>query len=296
MSPMRRREIRDGYLFAAPLIAGLLLLTVWPLCRSLYLSFTNYSVFAAPRWVGTRNYAGLAADPLFWKALRVTAIYAGVSVPLGLCASLAVALLMNQKVPGIALFRTLYYLPAVVSGVAVSILWEWFFNPEFGLMNVSLKSVGLHGLQWLKSPSTALPSLILMSFWGIGGGMVVYLAGLQGVPQPLYEAASLDGAGPLRQFRHVTLPMITPVILYNLVMGIIGSFQTFTQAFVMTGGGPDNSTLLYVLYLYKQAFSYFHMGYASAMAWVLFAIILALTLLVFRWSTLWVYYEGRGVR
>jgi len=231
-------------------------------------------------------------DPLFWQSLKVTAIYSFVSVPMGLGLGLAVAILMNQKVRGIAAFRTIYYLPAVVSGVAVALLWMWIFDPSYGLGNVVLRSIGLPGSQWLTSPTTSLLSLILMSFWGIGGGMVIYLAGLQSVPQHLYEAADLDGAGVLQKFRHVTIPMLTPVIFYNLIMGIIGSFQVFTQAFVMTNGGPVNSTLFYVLYLFRQAFNYYHMGYASAMAWILFAIILALTLIVFKSSALWVYYEG----
>lgn len=290
------REAVEGYIFVLPLLIGLIGFTVWPVVRSLMISFCKYNIITPPRYIGARNYVDLFHDPLFWQSLKVTTIYSIVSVPLGLVAGLAVALLMNQKVKGIALFRTIYYLPAVVSGVAVSLLWVWIFNPDYGLANVVMKSAGLPQQQWLASPKTALGSLILMSLWGVGGGMVVYLAGLQGVPQHLYEAAEIDGANSLQQFRHVTIPMLTPVIFYNLIMGIIGSFQVFTQAFVMTSGGPVNSTLFYVLYLFKQAFNYFHMGYASAMAWVLFAIILALTLLVFRSSSMWVYYEGERRR
>ncbi len=199
---------------------------------------------------------------------------------------------MNQKVFGITVFRTIFYLPSVVSGVAVSLLWVWIFNPDYGLANALMRSAGLQPVSWLNDSRTALFSLILMSLWGVGGGMMIYLAGLQGVPSNLYESASLDGATTLQKFKHVTLPMLTPVIFYNLVMGIIGSFQVFTQAFVMTSGGPANSTLFYVLYLFRQEFAYYHMGYASAMAWILFGIILLLTLLVFRTSALWVYYEG----
>jgi len=290
------KEAVEGYLFVSPLLVGLLFLSLGPMVASLAISFCKYDLFTAPKFCGFGNYRELLSDPLFWKSLKVTVTYSVISVPLGSCLSLAVALLMNQKVRGIAIFRTIYYLPAVVSGVAVALLWMWIFDPSYGLGNVLLRAFGLPALQWLASPKTALLSLILMSFWGIGGGMVIYLAGLQSVPQHLYEAAEIDGANLWHKFRHVTVPMLSPVIFYNLIMGIIGSFQVFTQAFVMTNGGPVNSTLFYVLYLFRQAFNYYHMGYASAMAWILFAIILALTLLVFRSSALWVYYEGERRR
>jgi multiple sugar transport system permease protein len=293
---MARREAVEGYLFVAPLLIGLTVFAAWPMLASLAISFCKYDIFTAPKFVGVGNYAELFHDPLFWQSLKVTAIYSFVSVPLGLTLGLAVALLMNQKLRGIALFRTIYYLPAVVSGVAVALLWVWIFDPSYGLANVLLRWLGLPASQWLSGPRTSLISLILMSLWGVGGGMVIYLAGLQSVPQHLYEAAALDGANLQQRFRHVTLPMLTPVIFYNLIMGIIGSFQVFTQAFVMTNGGPVNSTLFYVLYLFRQAFNYYRMGYASAMAWVLFAVILALTLLVFKSSALWVYYEGERRR
>ena len=296
MSNLRRRESIEGYLFVAPLLIGLTVFAAWPMLASLAISFCKYDIFSAPKFVGIGNYAELFRDPLFWQSLKVTAIYSFVSVPLGLTLGLAVALLMNQKLRGIALFRTIYYLPAVVSGVAVALLWVWIFDPSYGLANVLLRWLGLPPSQWLSGPRTSLLSLILMSLWGVGGGMVIYLAGLQSVPQHLYEAAALDGANLQQKFRHVTLPMLTPVIFYNLIMGIIGSFQVFTQAFVMTNGGPVNSTLFYVLYLFRQAFNYYRMGYASAMAWVLFAVILALTLLVFKSSALWVYYEGERRR
>ena len=292
MSRLRKRESIEGYLFVTPLLVGLVFFTAGPVLASLVISFCKYDIFTSPRFVGGQNYAELMTDPLFWQSLKVTAIYSFVSVPIGLGLGLAVAILMNQKVRGIAAFRTIYYLPAVVSGVAVALLWMWIFDPSYGLGNVVLRSLHLPGSQWLTSPRTSLFSLILMSFWGIGGGMVIYLAGLQSVPQHLYEAADLDGANVLQKFKHVTIPMLTPVIFYNLIMGIIGSFQVFTQAFVMTNGGPVNSTLFYVLYLFRQAFNYYHMGYASAMAWVLFAIILGLTLAVFKSSAMWVYYEG----
>ncbi len=278
--------------FVAPLVIGLLMFTVWPMIDSIYLSLCKYDVFSPAKYIGGKNYVKLFHDPLFWQALKVTTIYACVSVPMGLIAGMALALLLNTKIKGMGLFRTIYYLPAVLSGVAVSLLWAWVFNPDFGMANYVLAKLHLAPLPWLTSPDTALTSLIIMSLWGVGGAMVINLAGLQGISPELYESASLDGASPWKQLLHITIPGLTPVIFYNLVMGIIGSFQVFTQAFVMTSGGPSNSTLFYVLYLFKHAFNYFNMGYASAMAWVLFIIILALTLLVFKSSSLWVYYEG----
>ena len=295
-SRMARREALEGLLFAGPLLLGLLIFTLYPVLDSLYISFTKYNIFTPPEFIGLQNYRNLVNDSLFWQSLRITTIYSVISVPLQLVAGFAVALLMNQKVRGITIFRTIYYLPSVVSGVAVSLLWVWIFNPDYGLANVMLRAAHLPTQEWLTDPRTALGSFIFMSLWGIGGGMIIYLAGLQGVPQHLYESASMDGANIYQKFRHVTLPMMTPVIFYNLVMGIIGSFQVFTQAFVMTSGGPANATLFYVLYLFRQAFNYFRMGYASAMAWVLFAIILALTLLVLKSSSAWVYYEGERKR
>ena len=200
---------------------------------------------------------------------------------------------MNQKVPGIPVWRTIYYLPAVVSGVAVAMLWVWVFHSEFGLVNLGLRLVGIKGPAWLGDPDWALPALILMSFWGVGSGMIVKLAGLQSIPTEFYEAASIDGANWWHRFWKVTLPMLTPVLFFNVVMGIINSFQYFTNAYVMTNGGPGRATLFYNLYLYQNAFRYFKMGYASALAWILFVIILVFTLLVFKSSPYWVYYEGQ---
>lgn len=292
---MRKRANTDAIaagVFIAPLVIGLLVFTVWPMLNSIWLSLCHYDVFSAPKYIGSKNYANLFQDPLFWQALKVTTIYSVISVPLGLIAGLGLAIMLNTKIRGMGLFRTVYYLPSVLSGVAVSLLWFWIFNPDFGLANYALEKMGLPPVAWLTSPKTALMSLIIMSLWSVGGAMVINLAGLQGISKELYESANLDGANGLQQLRHITLPGLTPVIFYNLIMGIIGSFQVFTQAFVMTSGGPSNATLFYVLYLFRQSFNYFHMGYASAMAWVLFTIILVLTLLVFKSSSFWVYYEG----
>jgi multiple sugar transport system permease protein len=211
---------------------------------------------------------------------------------LGLIVGLLIALLMNARVKGMTVFRTIYYLPSVVSGVAVALLWQWVFNPQMGVINGILWLFKIHGPGWIYDENWVIPSFIIMSLWGVGGSMIIYLASLQGVPTDLYEAASIDGADSKRRFFSITIPMITPVLFFNLIMGLIGSFQVFTQGLVMTSGGPNNASLFFVLYLYRNAFQYFKMGYAAAMAWVLFIIIMVLTLLVFRSSSWWVYYES----
>jgi multiple sugar transport system permease protein len=288
-----RREALWGFVFIGPWLLGFLALKLGPMIASAYLSMTEYAMVAPPEFLGLANFEKIFAnDPAFWDALKVTLVYALFSVPAGLTLALLVALLLNQKVPGLRLWRTIYYLPAVVSGVAVAMLWTWIFHSEFGLINLALRALGLQGPAWLADPDWALSALILMSLWGIGGGMVINLAGLQGIPTDLYDAASIDGAGRVRQFFHITIPMLSPVLLFNLVMGVIDAFQYFTNAYIMTGGGPGRATLFYNLYLYQNAFKYYKMGYASALAWVLFVIILLLTLLIFKSSPLWVYYEG----
>jgi multiple sugar transport system permease protein len=260
---------------------------------SLYLSFTRWDLFTDPVWIRLENYQTLfTQDPDFWQALRVTAIYTFVHVPLSLLGALAIALLMNSAVRGITVFRTIFYLPSVLPAIAVSVLWIWVFNPEFGILNALLRVFGIEGPKWLADPQWALWALIFMSLWSLGGGMIIYLAGLKGIPRALYEAAELDGAGPVQRLWHITIPQITPAIFFNLVMGIIGSLQVFTQAYAMTSGGPQKSTLFYMYYLFDMAFIKFRMGYASALAWVLFIIILVFTLLVLRSSNLWVYYES----
>jgi multiple sugar transport system permease protein len=234
----------------------------------------------------------LFGDYRFWHSLKVTLTYAIFAIPLGLALGLFLALLLNAKVPAISVWRTVYYTPAVVSGVAVAILWVYLFNPQYGVINWLLSLVGINGPGWLSSPQWALPALIIMSLWGVGGGMIIYLAGLQGIPTTLYEAAEVDGANAVQKFFNITLPMITPVLFYNLIIGIIGTFQIFTSVYVMTAGGPVESTLFYNLNLYNNAFRYQAMGYASALAWALFVIVLVLTLLIFKSSSMWVYYEG----
>lgn len=292
-----RREAIAFHLFAAPWIIGLLMFTLGPMVASFLLSFTSYDIISPPHWIGLDNYRTLFTnDEFVWQAVRVTFTYSLVAVPLGLVASFLLAVLLNQKVRGIYLYRTLFYLPSILPTVPVALLWIWIFNPTFGLLNNALATANIQGPQWLFDEFWVLPALILMSLWSVGGAMVIYLAGLQGIPQHLYEAVEVDGGGWWARFRHVTLPMMSPVIFFNLVLGIIGSLQTFTQAYVMTQGGPNNASLFFGLYLYRNAFQYFRMGYASALAWFLFMIILLLTLLVFRSSPLWVYYEGQRQR
>jgi len=288
-----RREAIWAYLLIAPWIVGFLVFTLGPMIASFFFSLTNYNITSAPVFVGFGNFIEMfTKDYRFWLSLRTTLTYALAAIPLGLGLGLLLALLLNANVPGIALWRTVYYTPSVVSGVAVSILWLYLFNPQFGVINWLLSLINVKGPGWLADPKWALAALVFMSLWGVGGGMIIYLAGLQGIPTTLYEAAEIDGANIFQKFFKITLPLITPVLFYNLVTGIIGTFQIFTQVYVMTSGGPAESTLMYNLYLYNNAFRYGRMGYASALAWILFLVVLILTLVVFRSSSTWVYYEG----
>jgi multiple sugar transport system permease protein len=294
VSRAARRRL-EFYVAIAPWLLGLLFFTGGPILASVYFSFTDWNVLTAPRWIGVENYVQLATvDPIFWTSLYNTAFYTLGHVPLTFLVALLAALLLNQPVPLIPFFRTVYYLPTVTAGVAVSILWLWIFNPEFGLVNFALGLVGIQGPGWLSSKEWAKPALILMSAWGFGESMVILLAGLQGVPVHLYEAAKIDGANRLQEFRHVTLPMLSPVIFFVIIVSVISSFQVFTNVYVMTKGGPADATLMYVLQMYFKAFSDLKMGYTSAMAWILFAIILVFTLLQFRVARRWVYYEGEA--
>jgi multiple sugar transport system permease protein len=283
------RTFLTGVGFTLPWIIGLCTFTLYPVVASLYYSFCDYSVLQPAVWTGTDNFQRLSQDETFWKSLKNTLIYAGFSLPLGMVVALVLALLLNCRVRGTAIFRTIFYLPSIVPVIASSMLWLWILNPSFGLLNWALAPIchlfGANPPGWLADPAWAKPALILMSAWGVGNSMIIYLAGLQDVPEALYESAEIDGANKWQQFWHVTLPMIMPVVYFNLVMGIIGSLQTFTQVFVMTGGTegqPAQSTLLYAPYLFATAFFDFRMGYASAMAWVLFCIIGLLTFLATR--------------
>lgn len=291
-SRLRKTEVINGFLFALPVILGLLVFKLGPMVASLILSFTRYNVLQPLEWIGLGNFQKVFSDPLFWTSLYNTAYFTFISVPGRLAIALLLAMLLNQKLKGIALFRTLYYIPSLASGVAVAVLWMWVLNPSYGILNVSLGYLGLKGPVWLGSEEWSKPALILMSFWAVGDGMIVYLAGLQGIPQQLYEVAEIDGANVWKKFRYVTIPMLTPVIFFNLIMGVIRAWQLWVYAYVMTEGGPVNSTLFYVLYLYRNAFEYFKMGYASTMAWILSLIIIGFTLLIFKSSPIWVFYAG----
>jgi len=293
-SKLEARSQRNGMLFALPWFIGFFFFTLYPIVASIYYSFCEYNVLMPPKWTGFNNFIALfTQDHLFWISLYNTIYYTIFSLPIRIGIGVAIALFLNLKVKGMAVYRTIYYLPTIVPVVASSILWMWILNPQYGLLNALLEKVGISGPGWIADPKWSKPALILMSWWGVGGEVLIYLAALQDVPQQLYEAAELDGANWWQKTRHITIPMITPAIFFNLVMGLIGSFQYFTQAYIMTNGGPVNSTLFYSLYLYRNAFVYFKMGYASSMAWLLGVLILACTLLVFKSSTKWVYYGGK---
>ena len=291
---LRRREAISGYLFILPAVLGFFLWTAGPMVFSAWISFHEWDLLRDPEWIGLGNYRRMLDDPLFWKSLRVTFAFVFIFVPLFQLLSFAIALLLNANARGISFFRTAYYLPTIVPVVASSVLWSWVFNSEFGLLNSVLRRFGFTKILWLQDPDYALFSIIVMSLWTFGGTMVIYLAGLQGIPQHLYEAAAIDGAGPWRRFRDVTMPMMSPVIFFNLVLGFISALQTFTQAYIITDGGPQNSTLFFALYLYRKAFRDFPMGYAAALAWVLFGIVLLFSLLLFRSFGRMVYYEDEA--
>lgn len=287
-----RREFRAGYVFAAPWFLGFIIFGGGPIVFSLFMSLCQYDVFSPPKWVGLENYVEmLTQDTRFYKSLWNT-VFMVLGIPLGMAVGLGIALLLNYEIKGMAVYRTFFYLPAIMPAVAASILWKWIFNPQEGILNGLLGEVGIPGPAWLQDEHLAKPALILMGLWGAGAGMIVWLAGLKGIPKHLYEAAEIDGAGCLRRFWYITLPMLSPYIFFNLIMGIIGTFQIFAQAYIMTQGGPIDSTLFYAYGLFNNAFRYMRMGYASAMAWVLFAIILVLTAVQLRLSKIWVHYES----
>lgn len=293
ISKLHRREAIEGMLMALPWMIGFVLFTAGPMLAAVYLGLTKWDIITRPRFVGLQNYVEMfTKDELFLKSLGVTVSYTLMAVPLHVIFGFALAALLNARVPGTNLFRTIYYLPSVLPLVASAVLWSWILNPEFGLLNFALSRIGIKGPGWLTSEQWALPAIVLMNLQFIGITMVIMLAGLQRVPQELYEAAELDGAGGWQRLRYVTLPLMSGVIFFAIVININNSFQTFTQAYVMTNGGPSNATLFYMLYLYNNAFRFYKMGYASAMALVLFVVMVCITLLQFRLSRLWVYTEG----
>jgi multiple sugar transport system permease protein len=283
-----------GYLFISPWVLGFLGFTALPFFASLFLSFTNWEIVGRWSWIGLANYDKLVSgvDDRFVISLSNTLYYAVVNVPGTQVIALTLALLLNKKSPGIALFRTLFYIPAIATGVGTTYLWAQIFSSQGGLINTVLGWVGIQGPNWLYSLTWSLPAVIIVGLWNVGTSMLIYLAALQGVPQSLYDAASVDGANPFQKFWAVTIPMVTPAMFFNLVLGVIGSFQVFTTVYVLTNGGPANATLMYSLYLYQVAFRNLRMGYAAALAWILFLIILAITIVQLVTARLWVYYEG----
>jgi multiple sugar transport system permease protein len=295
MGPRARREALEGYLGIAPWAIGFLAFTFGPMLASMYFSLTQWDIVRQPIFIGLNNYIKLFTDdPLFYQALKVTLTYVIISVPLKLVAGLGLALLLNMKIKGMNVFRTLFYVPAVLSGVAVALMWIWIMHPEMGVINMILDRFGIKGPMWFWAPETALLSVVIMNLWYVGGSAVIYLAGLQNIPPTLYEAAEIDGANSYQRFRRVTLPLLTPTLFLLLITGLIDAFQVFTSVYVITKGGPLKATYFYMLYLYQTAFEDFNMGYASAMAWILTIIIVLCSVIVFRTSTRWVYYEDSG--
>ena len=278
----------------APAVLGFLLWQLGPILGSLYVALTDWRIAGTPSWVGAENFSRIfAEDRLFRKSLAVTAYYSLGSVPLRMLVAFAVAVLLNQRIRALPVFRTIFYLPSIVPLIASSVLWIWLFNPDFGLLNALITPLGFRKSAWIYGSGSVIPALILMSLWDIGPMMIIFLAGLQGVPSQLYEAVEIDGGNPWHKMSRITIPLVTPTILFNLILSIIGAMQTFVQPYVMTEGGPNNASLLYVLYLYNKAFQQSQMGYASALAWVLFVVIALLSLVVFRTSSRWVHYAGR---
>jgi multiple sugar transport system permease protein len=291
---LRQKEALAGYIFILPAVLGFILWTAGPMLYSLWLSFHSWNLVQSPEWIGLGNYREMWNDRIFWASVRATLTYAAILVPLFQLLSFSMALLLNSKLPGISFFRSAFYLPVVIPVAAASFLWGFIFNSEFGLLNYVLRELGFKKILWFQEPRYAMTAMVIMSLWLFGGTMVIYLAALQGVPEHLYEAASLDGANALRRLFIVTIPMMSPVIFFNFVLGVIGALQIFTQSYIITDGGPQNATRFYSLFIYERGFRDFQMGYASALAWVLFLFILLLSLLIFRSLGRMVYYEEEG--
>lgn len=289
--PLVRKDLINGLLFISPWIVGFIVFQAYPVLASLYYSFTNYDIVSPPKFAGLSNYVEMfTTDPNYFRVVRNTLFYALIAIPLNMLMAVCIAMLLNQKVRGLSFFRTLFFLPSVVPEIASALLWAWILNPQFGLINNVLKLLGIPTVGWMADPNWAKPGLILIGLWGFGGSMVIYLASLQDIPRQLYEAADIDGANSWQKTFAITIPMLTPTIFFNLVLGIIGALQYFTTAFVLSG--PAGSTTFYSLHIFSYAFTYFRMGYASALAWVLFAAVLLITLVLFKTSGRWVYYEG----
>jgi multiple sugar transport system permease protein len=289
-TPGGRRTV-TGYLFISPFILGVLFWVLYPAGMAAWLAFQDWNLITPSKYVGLKNFQTMFNDKLFWQSLKVTSTFTFVSVPLSLILSFSMALLINTKVRGLAVFRTIYYLPSIMPAVASAVLWAWILNTDFGLLNAVLNFFGIPKIAWLQETAWALPAMILMSLWGVGQAMIIFLAGLQGIDDVYYEAARIDGAGRWAQLVYVTIPMMSSVIFFNLILGVINSFQIFTAGYLITNGGPQNSTLFFVLYLYRNGFQFLKMGYAAALSWVLFFIILIFTVIIFRTAGRRVYYQ-----
>lgn len=288
-----RREAIEGYIGISPWLIGFIVFTAGPMLASLYLSFTDWRMTSMPNWTGLANYIRIFTDDRdFYRSLSVTFSYVAMALPLQLILGLALSLLLNQSVFGIRIFRTVFYIPAVLSGVSVALVWMWLLNPDFGIVNTLLGYIGIEGPGWFWDPDWALPSIVVMGLWRVGGGAIIYLAGLQNISPHLYEAAEIDGAGLWSRFRHITVPMLTPTLFFQLVMELIEAFQVFTAVYVTTSGGPMSATLFYMFYMFRTAFVDFDMAYASALAWIMGFLILLFTALVFKSSPLWVFYDS----
>lgn len=293
MTAGERKRLLTGLAFVSPWIIGFLFFTLYPVGASLYYAFCDYDVLSRPVWVGTLNFRDMFTDEVFWKSLYNTLRYAAFALPLGMILSLFVAVLLNQRIVGRPIFRTIFFLPSLVPLVASVMLWLWIFNGSFGLLNYALGWFGIEGPNWLTDENWTMPSLVIMSLWGIGNAVVIQLAALQDVPRSLYESADIDGAGPWSKLWHITIPLISPVLYFNLIMGIIGSLQVFVQPYIMMpNGGPNRSALFYAVYLYDNAFSYLNMGFACAMAWFMFVLIIVLTWLATRGTRKHIHYAG----
>ena len=290
-----------GWLLIIPSVLGLILFKYGPVLASLYFSFTKYDIISSPEWVGLENYQNLMLDNYFIKSIQVTLKYTVLFIPLSLIIAYVIALLMSQDLKGISIYRTMWYLPSLVPVVASAVVWRWALNPEFGPVNYPLRLLGLDAPGWLTDPKWIIPSVVLIQLWALGNSALIFLAAIKGVPDTFYEAAEVDGAGTWQKFWSITLPMTSSVIFFQVIMVVIASFQVFGVAYILFSGqttsdpaGPGNSALFYVLYTYRNAFGYFKNGYASAMAWILFIVVMILTFLLFRTQKAWVYYEVEG--
>ncbi|MCJ7842254.1 sugar ABC transporter permease [Lederbergia sp. NSJ-179] len=290
--PGKRTEEKWFYLFISPWIIGFLCFILGPIVASFFLSFTDWDLFTPAKWVGLDNYKNLVQDKIFWKTVYNTFYFALISVPLTMILSLGMAYLLAHKMRGMSFFRTIFYLPALVPIVASSMIFKFILAPDNGVINHFLAFFGIEGPAWLLDPTWVKMSFVFLAIWGVGANMVLLLAAIQGVPEELYESADMDGASKFKKFIHITIPIISPVIFFNLIMGIIGSLQAFSQIYILTGGGPNNASNMMVPYLFSNAFEFYKMGYASSIAWVLFIIIIIFTVIVFKSSSMWVYYES----